>query len=1027
MKNFTYFIKAIIPAIVLLLFSIDSYSQTTFYSDDTYTVPSGVTQIKVQAWGAGGGGSDKSGNGSDGGNGGGGGGFRSGILTVTPGDNISITIGTGGNGATNISGNDGFNGTNTIITHSSGTITANGGAGGVVGDTAGGPAAAGGTGSFTGTVTSQDTFTGGNGGIGNTQRGGGGGGGAGSNGNGNAGTNSSGGSGGNGNGGNGGSAGNRGNGGNGSTYGGGGGASGDGTGVGGKGANGLAIISLVAPEIDVKGNGASIANGDIYPSTFNNTNFGSVNIGNTSTKTYTIYNTGSVALNISNITLSNTTDFQIVGTAYNPTVNSGGDTQFQIKYTGSSGKHSATVTIESDDADEGTYTFVIRGSSKATGDTGLWSVTNITSNYGLDNPYEITYGPDGFLWVTEKRNGKLVKVSPADGINSKTEILDLSSLFYETDSQDGLLGFAFHPDCYNSGTENYIYIAYTYNAGGGTRNLRIARYNYNAGTIDSGSAYTLIEGLDASYDHNSARMKIGPDLKLYYTIGDQGANQFNNACKPIRAQDLPTSPSDYGAYKGKVLRLNLDGSIPDGTDGESANPTLDGVRSHVYTYGHRNPQGIIFGSNGKLYASEHGAKVDDELNIITAGKNYGWPHIAGYYDNNAYGYCNWSSTPGGCSSVGFTDHNCPSGVDSVYEFDPVNADILPNFQPPIGTYDSTTNYDPSGDWLTWPTVAPSSIDIYEAGLIPNWGQSLLITTLKEGTIFRAKLNAAGDALVDITTDNQFEEFHSSNDRYRDIAMDPDGVTFYAITDSKGTTSGPSGNSSISLSNPGVIMKFKYIGPAPTTTTYYVDADGDTFGDINDTVGTEFESAPGTGYSLTNDDCDDADADEFPGQTWYLDADGDGYSEGTSTTACNRPTDYYIASELTATSGDCDDSNANINPGETETPGNGIDDDCNATTPDGTLQLDNLNLENISLSPNPFNHNINIQLPISLNNSEFVIKVFDLNGRLVFNKNYVNNNGSIKVSGLNNLEQAPYLIKITSKQTGKSIIKKLIKY
>ena len=683
------------------------------------------------------------------------------------------------------------------------------------------------------------------------------------------------------------------------------------------------------PEIDVKGNGANIANGDLYPTTFNNTNFGSVDIGNSSTKTYTINNTGISTLNISSITLSNSTDFEIVGTPYNATVNSGNSTAFNVRYTGASGKHSSTVTIESDDADEGTYTFVIRASSKATGDTSLWSVTNITSDSELNNPYEITYGPDNKLWISERVGKKIVTVNTAGG--SKSTILDLSGLVYQTAGQDGLMGFAIHPDLYTdiNTSNNLVYIAYTYDAGGGSRKLRIASYRYIAGTglLDSGTATTIIEGIDASNDHNSGRMKIGPDFKIYYTIGDQGANQFGNACNPIQAQDLPSSSSDYDPYKGKVLRLNLDGTVP------ADNPTLNSVKSHVYTYGHRNPQGIIFGSNGKLYASEHGAKVDDELNIITAGKNYGWPHIAGYYDNLAYSYCNWSSQGGSCSTSGFTDHNCPSGVTSVTEYDAANNSILSNFQPPIGTYDSTTNYDPSGNWLTWPTVAPSSIDIYEAGLIPNWGQSLLITTLKEGTIFRAKLNTAGDALVDITSDNKFEEFHSSNDRYRDIAMDPDGITFYAITDSSGTTSGPSGSSSVTLSNPGVVMKFQYIGPVPTTTTYYVDVDEDGFGDINDTTGTEYSSDPGAGYSLTNDDCNDNQPLAYPGNTEILydgidndcdsltldtlDADGDGVNSDT----------------------DCDDNQPLAYPGNTEVLYDGIDNDCNPLTLD-TEDADN---------------------------------------------------------------------------------------
>ncbi|MFG6686143.1 PQQ-dependent sugar dehydrogenase [Mariniflexile sp. HNIBRBA6329] len=976
-----------------------------------------------------------------------------------------------------------------------------------------------------------------------------------------------------------------------------------------------------APEINVTGNGSSIADGDLYPSTFNNTNFGSVNIGNTSTKVYNIYNTGVSPLNISDISLSNTTDFQIVGTPYSASVSPGGNTQFSIRYTGTSGKHSSTVTIESDDSDEGTYTFVIRGSSKATGDTGLWTVTNITANSQLNNPYEITYFTDGYLWVTERTNKKIVRVNSVGTGNTKADMINLSGSVYQTGGQDGLMGMAIHPDLManpGTATNNYVYVAYTFSSNGADsgRKLRIARLLYNNTTktlaVDTSldANGKIIEIPHASNDHNSGRLIIGPDLKLYYTIGDQGANQFGNACNPIESQSLPSSPSDYSVYKGKVLRLNLDGTVP------SDNPSLNGVKSHVYTYGHRNTQGIIFGSNGKLYASEHGAKVDDELNIVTAGKNYGWPHIAGYYDNLAYSYCNWSSTPGGCSSGGFTDHNCPSGVTSVNEFNPVNNSLLSNFQPPIGTYDSTTNYDPSGGWLTWPTVAPSSIDIYEGGLIPNWGSSLLITTLKEGTIFRAKLNTSGDALVDITTDNKFEEFHSSNDRYRDLAMDPDGITFYAITDSQGTTSGPSGSSSVTLSNPGVIMKFTYIGT--TGTTYYVDADGDGFGDINDTTGTQFPSDPGTGYSLTNDDCDDSDDTIYPDapapaktncwdnfvfnagtcswdnngtqptepvatncwddyqfdtdtcawinegtqptepvatncwddyqfdtntcawinegtqptepaatncwddyqfdtdtcawinegtqptepaatncwddyqfdtdtcawinegtqptepvatncwddyqfdtdtcawinegtqptepvatncwettnfnnttcewevsgtpNTYFADTDKDGFGDPNNTILdCTTPTGYVTDNT------DCDDNDANTNPGSTEIPGNSIDDDCNPATLDGVLEINDFNLEYTLITPNPFNDAINIKLPLSYNNSKFDIKVFDLNGRLVFSKKYDNINGIINVSGLSKLEQAPYLIELTSIKTGISIRKRLIKF
>lgn len=479
-----------------------------------------------------------------------------------------------------------------------------------------------------------------------------------------------------------------------------------------------------------------------------------------------------------------------------------------------------------------------------------WTVTNITADNELDYPNTIIYGPDNNLWITERIGKKVVKVSTSGG--SKTTMLDLTSKVYQSAGQDGLMGIAIHPDLYtdiNTSTNNYVYLAYTYDLPGGgvNRLLRIERYTYNSGTgnLNSGSATTILEGMDASNDHNSGKLQIGPDMKLYYTIGDQGANQFANACNEIRAQYLPTSDGqtsttgDKSDYKGKILRMELDGSIP--TD----NPMLGGFRTHVYTFGHRNPQGIVFGSNGKLYSSEHGPKVDDELNIIEAGKNYGWPEIAGYYDDNGYGYCNWSSTPGGCSSSGFSDHNCPSGVSKV----PESTSGMPaNFQAPIGTYNSTTATEPSGGWLTWPTVGPSSIDIYEGGQIPGWGTSLLIPTLKRGTIFRTKLNASGDALEDGT----YEEFHSSNDRYRDICFDPDGVTIYAVTDNTGGTSGPSGTSGVTIENPGVIVKIQFIGttlstseltqnfsfnviPNPAKESFKIDYKGQDFSNINISV------------------------------------------------------------------------------------------------------------------------------------------------------------------------------------------------
>ena len=629
------------------------------------------------------------------------------------------------------------------------------------------------------------------------------------------------------------------------------------------------------PEIQVKGNGVEIVSGDNTPSSNDDTNYGNVNIGSQLSNTFTINNIGNELLNISNISLSNTTDFSFSGAPYSSPIAAGFSSTFTITYSATTvGTQTCIVSIGNDDSNENPYTFTIQGTGANVTYTPVtsgpdWTVTNLTPNFELNNPNTIIYGPDNYLWVTERVGKKVVKIDPIAG-GSKTIMLDLTSVVYQNGGQDGLMGMAIHPDLYNdiNTTNNFVYLAYTYFSG--VRKLRIARYTYNPtnGTLNSGSATTILEGFDASNDHNSGKLQIGPDLKLYYTVGDQGFNQFGNACSEIRAQYLPTSGgqtqtsvADKAEYKGKILRMELDGSIP------LDNPVLGGFRTHIYTYGHRNPQGIVFGSNGKLYSSEHGPKVDDELNIIIAGKNYGWPNIAGYYDGLAYGYCNWSSATN-CDAGAFSDHNCAVGVTPISEFDPVNDLILSNFQPPIGTYNSTVSNEPFGGFLEWPTVAPASIAIYEAGLIPDWGTSLLIPTLKRGTIYRAKLNATGDGLES----QVYEEFHSSNDRYRDVAVGPDGVTFYAITDSSGSTSGPSGTNPQTLQNPGVVMRIQYkclIGAScndgnDCTINDVYDAYCNCVGELqpdtdNDGVCDPLDQCPGLDDTLIGTACDDGNA------------------------------------------------------------------------------------------------------------------------------------------------------------------------
>ena len=220
--------------------------------------------------------------------------------------------------------------------------------------------------------------------------------------------------------------------------------------------------------------------------------------------------------------------------------------------------------------------------------------------------------------------------------------------------------------------------------------------------------------MPAGNDHQAGRMKIGPDRKLYYTIGDQGNDQLGNYCVPIESQRLPTQAEiqakNYASYVGKSLRLNLDGSIP------NDNPQIAGVRSHVFTYGHRNPQGIDFGPDGTLYESEHGPKTDDEINILKAGANYGWPHVAGLKDDKAYEYARWAESTTPCAQLKFSDLAIASDGAAragVGVHQAVHEPIATMFTVPTG-YNFSDPVCKGIDYICWPTVGVSSIEYYGA-------------------------------------------------------------------------------------------------------------------------------------------------------------------------------------------------------------------------------------------------------------------------------------------------------------------------
>jgi len=427
----------------------------------------------------------------------------------------------------------------------------------------------------------------------------------------------------------------------------------------------------------------------------------------------------------------------------------------------------------------------------------------------LSAPLNLLYGPDNALWITERVGKDIVRVDPTNGtILSKMPIPNVN----QSAGQDGVLGMAFDPD-FNS-TKN-IYVAYTYaDNTGGVPDLKtkITRFTFDPSTNNISEPKDLISGLSGSSDHNSGRMTFGPDGKLYYTIGDQGKNQLALACLNNMAQHLPTTQQvaakNWSTYEGKVLRMNPDGSIP------QDNPVINGVQSHIYTYGHRNAQGITVGSTGDIYISEHGDNSDDEVNRLVAGGNYGWPYVSGYIDDKAYQYYNWSAAKN-CPELKFNDvAPAPAGVTVKNESE-FNAT---NFVPPIATFytvekgfNFTEAAKSCGKMAStcYPTVAPSSLRLYTSDTIPGWENNLLMTTLKGGKIIKMTLDDNGTAIK-----GKPQELFRSENRYRDIAFSPDGSTVYVITDMAGPVQaikdGPI-TPTMTLWTPGALIALKYVG------------------------------------------------------------------------------------------------------------------------------------------------------------------------------------------------------------------------
>ncbi|WP_101294172.1 PQQ-dependent sugar dehydrogenase [Halegenticoccus soli] len=219
---------------------------------------------------------------------------------------------------------------------------------------------------------------------------------------------------------------------------------------------------------------------------------------------------------------------------------------------------------------------------------------------GLEVPWGAAYR-DGRLYLTE-RPGRIVRVADggagSGGGAAEVEVLVDGIPDLEPTGEGGLLGLAFRPG------EPTAYTYQTYDGGGGLRN-RVVRHDLDDGWAQE----SILEGIPASSIHDGGRLAVRGD-SLFVTTGD--ANKAGLA-------------QDRESLAGKVLRLTLDG------DPHPDNP----FGNEVFSYGHRNPQGLAF-RDGTLYSTEHGPDVDDEINALEAGRNYGWPEVTGPSEDDEY-------------------------------------------------------------------------------------------------------------------------------------------------------------------------------------------------------------------------------------------------------------------------------------------------------------------------------------------------------------------------------------------------------
>ncbi|TDY04005.1 PQQ-dependent sugar dehydrogenase [Thiohalophilus thiocyanatoxydans] len=326
---------------------------------------------------------------------------------------------------------------------------------------------------------------------------------------------------------------------------------------------------------------------------------------------------------------------------------------------------------------------------------------------GLSHPWSMAFLPGGEVLITEKagrlriwRDGKLLE-------NTVSGLPDIHPT-----GQGGLLDLALHPDFADN---RWLYFSYVANHEGDAT-THVARGRYRDARLSDVEVLFIAEPAGDTGRHFGSRLVFDQDGYLYLTVGDRGEQP--------RAQDL----SDHA---GGTHRLHADGRIPDD------NPFVDrdDVKPSFYTYGNRNAQGMtVHPDTGVIWQVEHGPRGGDELNIIEAGNNYGWPVIT-------YG-------------INYSGSQIGEGITH-----------KEGMEQPVHYWD--------------PSIAPSGLAVYTGDAFPDWQGNFFVGALAHEHLARLVLE---DNKV-VKEEKLLEE---RGERIRDVRQGPDGLLWILTDESNGS-------------------------------------------------------------------------------------------------------------------------------------------------------------------------------------------------------------------------------------------------